>query len=381
MENRSILIFDDSYQNTNLFYKTRFLSSVPFVYLYCNGIGNIISPVATAMCIKKSKIKNIYSYQDFGYPKKVKLLKHKDWAFVMMLKEIMDYFKVKTITIPKNFPVFYASGLSKLGIKIIIDCKLFVKERSIKTDEEILFIRKTQKSLENTMSIVENMIKSSKIKNGFLMYDNSPLTSSKLKKAIELSLLKEDCHILETIIACGKNAANPHYIGENNIMANEPILIDMYPYHKENRYFSDMTRTLIKGGASKHIHKMYEAVLKTQQKVISEIKPGINGSYLYKTACECFREYGFPTLMDQKPYEPMMKYGFIHSIGHGLGLDVHESPQLFNQNIKLEPGNVIAIEPGLYDPEHGGIRIEDIILVTEKGYKNLTNYHKNFLVN
>ncbi len=383
MPKPSLLIFGESYHNSNLFYKTRFLTSHPLVYLEHAGESILVTSTADLdQAEKESRVSKIYSYSYFHYVKHIKKLGHKDLAFLFMLKEILNHYKITQFTVPKDFPVFFANGLIKSGFQIHIDCDFLVKERSIKSPEEIQMIQETQYALEKGMAKAERIIREAHIgKDGLLYHNDNGLTTKDLKKAIELTLLKEGCHLFDIIVACGKNGSDPHYFGESALWANKPIMIDIFPFHSKHRYFADTTRSFIKKGRDDKAYRMHESVLKAQKRVISEIKAGVTGSQLYQTACDSFNSDGFLTLREQKPTEPMLEKGFIHSLGHGLGLDVHEPPFLFSQPIELKAGNIITIEPGLYDPEGGGVRIEDLVLVTEDSCKLITQYHKEFNIN
>jgi Xaa-Pro aminopeptidase len=138
------------------------------------------------------------------------------------------------------------------------------------------------------------------------------------------------------------------------------------------RYFADMTRTVIYGEPSKKLKEMYEAVRAAQEKAFEMIKPGISAANVHNEVCKTFEKLGYDT------YKRGSKVGFIHSTGHGVGLDVHELPGIGETEVLLETGNVITVEPGLYYPEIGGIRLEDLVLVTENGSENLTSIEKKF---
>ena len=381
MSRKSILMVGESYHNSNLFYKTRFFSATPFVYLEHKEMSYIITSSANWEEAKNdARVTTVYPFSYFNYVKQIKKTGHKDLAFLLMLKEILDHFHVDEVTIPKDFPVFFGNGLTKMGIKIHIDCDLLNKERSIKSDEEILAIKETQMALEDAMYRAEDMIRKSEIKNSLLFYKGEKLTTSKIKRTIEIALLENDCNLFDLIVACGKNSADPHYPGDSDIHCDEPIMIDIFPFHKRSRYFADMTRTFVKGEGTKELHKMYQSVLKAQERALSSIKAGLYGSIIYQTACDSFNEDGFITLREQKPTEPLITKGFVHSIGHGVGLDVHETPFLFSQEIELLERNVITIEPGLYDPDIGGIRLEDLVVVTKDSHEPITKYHKDFII-
>ena len=379
---KTILLVGESYHNANLYYKTRFLTNNQFIYLYHRGVGTIICATSDWERAKnESIISELHPYSSFDYAKHIKQVGHKDLAFLLMLKDVLNSYEIKSMTVPRDFPAFYANGLMKMGFHISIDCDLFLKERNIKSADEVQWIRETQQALEKGMASAEEIIRQSDVRDGVLIYEGKTLTNKRLSQYIEIALLKEDCNVFNTIVACGKNSSEPHYSGFSELEANEPILIDIFPFHKKNRYFADMTRTFTKGHSNPEIHDMYESVLRAQQKVISMAKAGVTANHIYETACDSFNRDGYLTLREQKASEPLINTGFLHSLGHGIGLDVHEPPFLFSQDIELRPGNVITIEPGLYNPELGGVRIEDIILIKEESCEVLSQYHKDFVIN
>ncbi|MFW5935221.1 MAG: M24 family metallopeptidase, partial [Halolamina sp.] len=135
-------------------------------------------------------------------------------------------------------------------------------------------------------------------------------------------------------------------------------------------YHSDMTRTFVKGEASETVREWYELTQEAKEAAFDALEPGATGADVHAAACEVYEDAGYPTLRQ----DPATETGYIHSTGHGIGLDVHEAPSLSPRGEELEAGQIVTIEPGLYDPEHGGVRIEDIAVVTEDGYENFTDY-------
>ena len=167
----------------------------------------------------------------------------------------------------------------------------------------------------------------------------------------------------------------PHNTGKGIIYANKPIIIDIFPRSQKTGYFGDMTRTVLRGRPTEGLVKMYEAVLEGQKVGINMIKEGIKTSRVHQTITNLFKQRGFDTgKINGKPQ------GFIHSTGHGLGLEIHEPPRLGAGNEMLKAGNVVTVEPGLYYEKLGGIRLEDVVLVTKGGCKNLTKFKKEFVV-
>ncbi|MDQ4064396.1 MAG: Xaa-Pro peptidase family protein, partial [Actinomycetota bacterium] len=192
--------------------------------------------------------------------------------------------------------------------------------------------------------------------------------------------LRRGCAASGTITAGGAQTADPHERGHGALKAGDPIILDIFPADKTTRYYADMTRTFVKGAPGEKLQKMYDAVLESQEAALAMIGPGINGRDIHNKVSDILHESGYKTLVhDQRPGEPLQE-GFIHGTGHGVGLEIHESPRVSIADEKLVPGDVVTIEPGLYYKGIGGVRIEDLVVVTESGCRNLTNFPKEFRV-
>ncbi|MDP2766866.1 MAG: M24 family metallopeptidase [Candidatus Methanoperedens sp.] len=220
-------------------------------------------------------------------------------------------------------------------------------------------------------------IKNASIKHGVLWQDGSPLKTDDVRAIIERSLLSNGCEAADIILACGKGSADPHWHGEGELFANEPIVIDMVPRSKKERYYSDMTRTVMRGEPTEELKNMYSAVLESQVAAIKKIKAGVTGSEIHNVVCDVLEERGYETARGKSGE---FTEGFIHSTGHGVGLDIHEAPNLSENGKELKAGNVVTVEPGLYYRKTGGVRLEDVVVVTKSGCKNLTMFEKNLVL-
>ena len=207
---------------------------------------------------------------------------------------------------------------------------------------------------------------------GVLHEGGDPLTSEAVKRTVERTLLERDCVLDDTIVACGADAADPHDRGSGPLEAGEPVIVDIFPTDKETGYFADMTRTFCVGEPSETVAEWYDLTLEAQAAALEAIAAGVSGSEVHDTVCDVYEDAGLPTLRADDSAET----GFIHTTGHGVGLDIHESPRISEEDVELEAGHVVTVEPGLYDPEIGGVRIEDLVVVTEDGHENLTDYEK-----
>ena len=279
---------------------------------------------------------------------------------------------VESVAVPERFPVGTADGLREQGIEVVVDTDdILVDIRAVKTPTELDHVRATQRANEAAMAAAERAIRDSAVNaDGQLVLGGEPLTSERVRRTIETTLLEHDCALDETIVACGEQAADPHDRGSGPLHANEPIIVDIFPRSKSTKYHADMTRTFCKGEPSETLQEWYDLTEQALTAALHAVEAGATGEDVHAAACEVYEDAGLPTLRA----DPSTETGFIHSTGHGVGLDVHERPRLSTDGGDLVAGQVITIEPGLYDPDVGGVRIEDIVIVTEDGYENLTEY-------
>lgn len=275
------------------------------------------------------------------------------------------------IVVPTSFPLDVADFLRAQGVRLT-PTRLFVPARLRKSREEIAAIRGSLRRTHEAFRAIEAMLREAAIIGGAVRYRGALLTSEMLKRTAEEALFACGMFNVEGIIvSCGPHAAIPHHQGYGPIAAHQSIVCDIFPRHRASGYFADMTRTYVKGRPSSELARMYEAVREAQECAIAAVAPGVIGRDVHAVAATTFRELGYD----------VGDRGFIHGTGHGLGLDVHEEPFLnATSTIALEPGHVVTVEPGLYYPERGGIRIEDVVVVIDSGCENLTEYPKEFVI-
>jgi Xaa-Pro aminopeptidase len=363
---KPFLIVSESMRNGDMYYATRFLAPDPFIYLrfpYERKDILIVSQMEYERARKESIVNDVRSSLDYGYDLKTEEL----------IMKILQEEQVKAIEVPGYFNLYTAEVLRKNGIEVIpVDEVIMTKEREIKDEQEIGYLKKAQSACEKAMAIAISVIGRSTVDGNVLMENGEILTSERVKAYIEHALIDSGCTCDggEPIVACGKRAADPHFSGSGPLVANEPVIIDIFPRLKVERYFADMTRTVVKGEPEKEIEEMYEAVLAAQNAALAIVKTGVMCRDVHNCVCDTFEERGYATIRTGG------KKGFIHSTGHGVGLNVHEKPSVSDNEYVLQKGNVITIEPGLYDPEVGGVRLEDMVLVLKNGCENLTRLEK-----
>lgn len=371
-----VLLVSESVHNADMYYATGFQAPDRFIYL-CQGDKEYIfvSQMEYERAKKESKVKNVHSIEEYGFMERLMATRDPDAALVDMLADIFSGLKIKKVLVPKDFPLLLGDMLRARGIEVTPASRLFDELRSVKTKEEIEKIKKAQAVNEKGLARAIGIIKAADVLKGTLYYEGKPLTSEFLKQEIELVFLKGGYVTTDSIVAAGPRSADPHFSGEGPVKANEPVVIDLFPYGKKDRYFADMTRTVIKGEPSPELQKMYDAVLEAQKTALNAIRAGVTGKQVNDMVCDYFEKHGYGTTRTKS------KTGFIHSTGHGVGIDIHEAPSLGEAGVEpLKAGQVVTVEPGLYIPGIGGVRIEDMVVVTDKGCENLTKAPKRFEV-
>lgn len=279
---------------------------------------------------------------------------------------------VKSVTVPASFPLGVARRLERAGVRVAVIKGDLFPERAIKTSAEVRQIRESQQAAVIAMRSAMAMMRSATIeKSGQLRYNGKTLTSEMVKGIIARVLLEHDCIGKDTIVAGGVQAADPHDTGMGPLKAHEAIVIDIFPQHIEHGYWGDITRTFVRGAAPAKLKRMYRAVRAAQAAALNKVKSGVKCVTVHRAAVKEMVARGFRTEVVNGRC-----VGFIHSTGHGVGLAIHEEPAVGMGETRLKNGNVITIEPGLYYPDIGGIRVEDTVVVAPGGWRYLVPCEK-----
>lgn len=377
----SMLLYSESVKDANMYYLTRFLAPDPFVFLKQVDAEPIIvvGQMERARAEKESCIKNVRSFLDYDYVRIVKSASDPNIGEMRFVATVVkkELGTNETIYVPPNLPVALADVLRQEGLKLRPLFDVVEKARRTKEREEIEAIESVQRAVEEATSKAIELIKNAEVDaNGrlFLREDGkkNPLTAGKVRSVFDHTFADRGCvSEEETIVACGPRGADPHYSGEASdvLKADQPVVLDVFPKSVRKRYVSDMTRTIVKGSASKTVKKMFETVLETKNVAADVIRAGVLGSDMQKLCYDMLEKAGYQTIRGGK----QISKGYTHGLGHGIGLAIHEAPRMSEfYKYPLEEHNVVLVEPGLYDPEIGGVRIEDVVEVTKKGCNNLT---------
>jgi Xaa-Pro aminopeptidase len=353
-------------------YLSGFTAPDPFVTLYTGDTHLLVSALEYGRAARTARADAVERHSEFDYRELAEEYGRTE-AGHRMLAAFLESHGVESVAVPESFPLGTADGLRDLGVAVEADYDAVVADiRETKTDEEVDNIREAQRANEAAMARAEELLAGADVEDGTLVHEGGPLTSEFVKQEIEITLLRHGCNLDEAIVACGADAADPHDRGSGPLSAGEPIIVDIFPTDKTTGYFADMTRTFCAGEPTETVAEWYDLTLEAQEAALDAIAAGVSGSDVHDAVCDVYEDAGLPTLRADDSAET----GFIHTTGHGLGLDIHESPRISEEDVELEAGHVVTVEPGLYDPEVGGVRIEDLVVVTEDGHENLTDYEK-----
>ena len=279
---------------------------------------------------------------------------------------------LESASVPSTFPLELADRLRAAGIELQVDREQFALRRRRKTETEIAGLRRAQRACEAALDVARAMLRGASA-NGTLVLDGAPLTSERIKAEVERVFTEHGVVADEFIVAHGAQTAVGHEMGHGPILPGEPITFDLFPRDRETGVYTDMTRTYVVGDVSDELREFHTLCKEALERVVAAVKPGVNGRALFEIPCSLFAEHGYPTQLTKQPGE-VLNSGFFHSLGHGVGLEVHERPWLGRVGDDLVAGDVIALEPGLYRPGLGGVRLEDIAIVTDDGIDVVTDY-------
>jgi len=353
---------NSSFEATDILYATGFSAVDPFLFLHDGQEKTLVVSILEAgRAAAGGRGLEVLTPGDLKLPKKMRR-NLGGWAVGLLRRR-----QIRRVEVSAGFPLGMAEKIRRAGIAVKVSREAPYPERETKSEEEIRRLQQAQTAAVQAMKAAVDSIRRAKISaRGELMLDQRLLTSETVRQAIDVELMKCDCSARETIVACGPASAQPHERGAGPLRAGEPIVIDIFPQHRGHGYWGDLTRTVVKGRAPERLRALYAAVKAAQTAALKKVRAGAAADRIHEEVEAVFEQHGFVTTIKDGVAE-----GFIHSTGHGVGLDIHEAPSIGILPKPLKKGNVITIEPGLYYPDIGGVRMEDTVVVTAKGWEPL----------
>ena len=366
---RPKLIIASSETSADLLYVTKFRAPDPFVFLQGGQKLLLLSDLEVDRGRKEARVDRVDAYSDVE--REVQGEKKKRPSSAHVIARWLRASKARSVIVPSGFPLGLARQLKKEGIRIKPAKDPFFPEREKKSPPEIRAIEAAVRIAEAGMSRAMEVLKSSSPRrDGKLALGRRILTSEILRMEIEVALVRAGGEARgDSIVAGGEQACDPHGRGTGPLRSNELIIIDIFPRDARTGYFGDITRTVVRGKAGDAHRRIWETCLTGQAIALKHMKPGNQGAAVHEAIKEYFAREGYPTEVRNGRWQ-----GFFHGTGHGLGLEVHESPR-FGATTFL-PGQVLTVEPGIYMPGIGGVRHEDVAVVTARGPRLLTRAPK-----
>jgi len=368
-----VLIFADTERSPELRHELPVAIGDAFLYAENNGSRYVLTNVLEVEKMKKLGVETRMS-DDYGIDELLKSgKKPREIRNELLLRACRDL-GITDAAVPFWFPVDLADFLRENGIELRADEELFDERRRSKSEAEIAGMRRAQKAAEAGMQAAADMLRASEPGDGGLVLEGEPLTVERMKVVMSQAFMDHGATSDDFIVAWGEQGARGHDMGSGQIPPDSPVVIDLFPKDKESACYADMTRTFVVGEPDEEIVEWHRLVKEAVDRTIDPIKPGVTGLELFEIACDIFEEAGQKTQRTKEPGKPLDE-GFFHSLGHGVGLEVHEAPYLGLLGDKpFVAGDVVTIEPGLYRQGYGGVRLEDLVLVTDDGAEVLTSF-------
>lgn len=369
---RPKFILASSESCADLLHATRFRAPDPFPFLEIDGKRHILlNDLEIDRGRTEAKVDSVDSWSEFE-----KLAGKTPWKRPAPAKVVAAWLTSKgatSVKVPRDFPLGTARDLAKHGIDLKPSRGPLYPQRALKSRPEVHAMENALRIAEAGMTRGIEVLRASRIRSdGSLSFEGHSLTSESLRIEMEGAVLRAGGEARgDTIVACGEQACDPHMRGRGPLMANSLIILDIFPRDAATGFFGDITRTVVRGKASDGMRQLWETCLQGQKIALDAIRPGADGAKIHADVKDFFTASGYPTRILNGRWQ-----GFFHGTGHGLGLEIHEDPRF--SDTTFEPGQVMTVEPGIYIPGLGGVRHEDVVLVTRAGHRLLTSLPKPF---
>src|SRR5579885_3682276 len=355
----AVLIYADSLRSADLRHAVPLAVSDPFLYAETNGSRHVVANSMEAARLRELGLFDVHVHEDYGVDELVASgLERREIAAQLALRAV-HALGIARASVPETFPVWLADRLRADGVELDVDQELFDTRRRVKTEEQLAGLRRAQRAAEAAMDTCRELLRRAAPDGATLLLEGEPLTVERVKAAMSATFAAHGTTADEFIVAPGPQGAVGHDMGSG------PIRSGVY---------TDMTRTFVVGDVPEDVRRWHGLVEQALRAAVAEIRAGADCRAPFDRVCELFEAAGEPTQRSKRPGEPLVD-GFFHGLGHGVGLEVHEEPSLGRTaRGALVAGDVVTVEPGLYRAGYGGVRLEDVVLVTADGAETLTEY-------
>ena len=368
----NLLLVAASEHDANMLYATGMFVPDPFIYLRAGGRAYIVmSDLEIDRARKQAPHCRVLSLSH--YQRKLRRAGVERPGFAEVIAAVLHERGVREVVVPEEFPFGLARDLQRRKIRARARRGSFFPEREQKSAVEISKLVEALRMAEAGMAAAKRVLWATKTGKGRqLIYRAAPLTSERLRAAIDTAIIQAGGLASHTIVAGGEQGCDPHEPGHGPLRAHEPIILDIFPRSQQTGYFGDFTRTVVRGRASEAVRRLYATVEAGQNVALKMIRPGVPTAAVHQAVVEFFEQQGYKTGKRNGRMQ-----GFFHGTGHGLGLEIHEAPRMgLNSAGELKAGQVVTVEPGLYYPGLGGVRLEDVAVLSPTGCEDVTKFEK-----
>lgn len=370
-----VLIWGDTIRHAELRHEIPL--DVPDPFLYAEVDGGRHAVVASLECARIAALGggvDVHPLEEYGHDELIGNGADRSQASLEVMSRACRSLGLRHAAVPAQFPIELADRLRGDGIELAVDRGLFEARRRVKSAAELAGIRRAQVAAEAGMRAAVQLLRQAMPNGEGLASGGEPLTCERLKAAIREAVDRAGASPGETmIVSHGAQTASGHDAGSGPIRAGEPVVIDLWPQDFASACYADMTRTFVVGEVPAELRQYHQLTRESLARALAAVRPGAAGREVHRVSCGPYEEAGLPTQLSKTPGQVLAE-GFYHSLGHGVGLEVHEAPTLGRGTDRLVAGDVVTLEPGCYRPGFGGCRLEDLVVVSEDGAELLTDF-------
>jgi Xaa-Pro aminopeptidase len=363
------LIYAASETDADILYPTGFFAPDPFLFVQKGRTRILVmSDLERDRARSQATVDRVLSWSEIAAPLE-KGGRRAPAADV--IARVLRLLGLRRVSVPRSFPLGLAQELGRKGIRLELGPEPFWPERELKEPSEVRAIEASLRAAEAGLMAGIEALRSCRIRGGWLVRDGRRFTAEDLRAVVNTRMMADGFVPAHTICAPGDQAVDPHEGGHGPIRANQPVVMDIFPRSEATGYFGDLTRTVVRGKASFALHELYAIVHEGVRLGHRMLRAGVEGMQIHEAIQRLFERQGYRTGVKNGRMQ-----GFFHGTGHGLGLQIHEAPSIGKRPCVMRAGHVVTVEPGLYYLGLGGVRIEDIALVTRTGSRCLTKVDK-----
>jgi Xaa-Pro aminopeptidase len=369
-----VLLYGDTQRSAAMRHEIPISIGDPFLYAEVGGVNYVMtSGLERERIAAVRPDAELLDIADLGFYELLSSGLDREQVFLELIARAATRAGVGTAIVDFNFALGVAERLRADGITLIVDDATIKARRRVKSPGEMDGIRRAQRAAEAAMAVAESLLRSATPIDGTLHVDGRPLLAEHVRAAMRDSCWERGALLSPEAIVASVWQGFGHEPGSGPLPAGLPIEVDLWPQDSASGCWADMTRTFLIGTVPDEVARLEELVRAALEQVRAVVRPGVLGSELHAIACDLFEADGHPT-QRTGPGDDATE-GFQFSLGHGVGLEVHEDPVLgLGSGEPLVAGDVLAVEPGLWTRDFGGVRFEDLLLVTDGGCETLTSY-------